>query len=154
MNLEKLNLSEKEILDWLAEKCLTYNINIGFGYAIKEGILGRNKYVIMSDSGEILTDYTDIFEGGIYDGKSEESTASELGSPAKIARKILEDAPVYTKDNHSRLHPPKNYSDTRNLASLSTRFGAYVVDTIIGSIILFVILFAAYLPFSTKETVT
>jgi predicted amidohydrolase len=60
MNLEKLNLSEKEILDWLAEKCLTYNINIGFGYAIKEGILGRNKYVIMSDSGEILTDYIKI----------------------------------------------------------------------------------------------
>ncbi len=44
-----------------------------------------------SDIREITSDYGDIFENGMENGKAEDAVAAELGSPAKIARTILED---------------------------------------------------------------
>lgn len=98
---------------------------------------------------EILNDYNDIFGNGIYDGKTEEETAIELGSPAKIARKILEDTP----EKQFKSNADKSYTDTRNLASMSSRFGAFAIDTIIGTIILVIIMAAAYIPFLNQERV-
>lgn len=44
-----------------------------------------------SDIKEITSDYGDIFDNSVANGKSEEEVAKEIGSPAKIARTILED---------------------------------------------------------------
>ena len=60
MNIEKLNLSEEEIFNWLKEKCINYNINIGLGYAIKIDEKGQNKYVIISNKGEVILNYSKI----------------------------------------------------------------------------------------------
>jgi uncharacterized RDD family membrane protein YckC len=103
---------------------------------------------------EILNDYNDIFDNSIYDGKTEESTSSELGSPAKIARKILEDTPVYIPEKESKFKAKNADTDTRNLASIPNRFAAFAIDTIIGAIILVVIMAAAYVPLLTQEQTT
>ncbi len=44
-----------------------------------------------ADIREITSDYADIFDNGVAEGKTEEETAAGIGSPAKIARTILED---------------------------------------------------------------
>lgn len=103
---------------------------------------------------EILNDYDDIFENSIYEGKTEEAVVLELGSPAKIARKILDDAPILEKENVYKLQINKGSKAAANTASLSSRFGAYVLDSIIGSIIILAIIFSAYLPFSKMDMVT
>lgn len=103
---------------------------------------------------EILKDYNDIFDNSIYDGKTEESTLSELGSPAKISRKILEDTPAYIPEKQSKSKANIAYADTRNLASIPKRFAAFAIDTIIGTVVLLTLFISAYLPFSTKEAVT
>jgi uncharacterized RDD family membrane protein YckC len=51
-----------------------------------------NGKLSQSDVGEILSDYGDLFEGAAAEGKSEEETAAKIGSPARIARTILEDS--------------------------------------------------------------
>jgi uncharacterized RDD family membrane protein YckC len=105
---------------------------------------------------EILTDYNDIFESYTYDEKSDESTTLELGSPAKIARKILEDTPIYIHGQENQFKPQVNKvnTNTKDLASISKRFVAFAMDTIVGTLILAIILFTAFLPFSTREMVT
>lgn len=103
---------------------------------------------------EIIADYSDIFNSGISEGKSEESTSSELGSPAKISRRILEDAPTYTGEKHNRFSTNRKNLYTGNLASLLKRFGAYIVDNLIGSLVLAAIIALILLPFSTHEMVT
>lgn len=60
MNIENLDLTEDEIINWIKEKCLKYNINIGVGYAIKIDKKGKNKYAIISKKGEVLLNYTKI----------------------------------------------------------------------------------------------
>jgi uncharacterized RDD family membrane protein YckC len=108
----------------------------------------------LDEINEILNDYNDIFENSIYDGKTEECSALELGSPAKIARKILEDAPAYIPEKQSKSKPNNVYTDTIMLASISNRFAAFAVDTIIGAIILIVIMTVAYVPFLSQEQTT
>lgn len=102
----------------------------------------------------IIADYRDIFDSGISDGKSEETISLEIGSPAKIARRILDDEPLHTHERQYRFPINKKCINTQNLASLLRRFGAYVIDTLIGSILLAAVLLAAFLPFSTHEIVT
>lgn len=54
------------------------------------------------DLNEITADYADIFENGMADGKSEERIAEEIGSPAKVARTILEDGPLGERGGDTR----------------------------------------------------
>lgn len=54
------------------------------------------------DLNEITADYADIFENGIASGKSEERIAEEIGSPAKVARTILEDGPQGERGGDAR----------------------------------------------------
>ena len=55
MNIDKLILSEEEIINWFKYKAIKNNINIGFGYAIKEGTKGINKFAIVSKDGCITS---------------------------------------------------------------------------------------------------
>lgn len=59
-NIDKLILSEEEIINWFKDKAIENNINIGFGYGIKEGTKGINKFAIVSKEGALLVNYIKI----------------------------------------------------------------------------------------------
>jgi omega-amidase len=60
MNINKLLLSEEEIISWIKKVAIDNNINIGLGFAIKVDEKGKNKYVIVSKQGKVLTMYIKI----------------------------------------------------------------------------------------------
>lgn len=60
MNINKLFLSEEQIINWIKESAVKNNINIGLGFAIKADEKGMNKYVIISKEGKVLGKYTKI----------------------------------------------------------------------------------------------
>lgn len=128
-----------------------------------------------SDIREITSDYGDIFANGAENGKSEEDVAAELGSPARIARTILEDNNAgdgsaggaafhrsggdreYTdfqkniNEKTSKLfdkviEPDRNV-DVGSLASMSRRLGAYVIDGVLLGIVGMGAIFALLAPF-------
>lgn len=60
MNINKLLLSEEQIINWLKKAAINSNINVGIGFAIKADEKGMNKYVIVSKEGKVLAKYTKI----------------------------------------------------------------------------------------------
>lgn len=60
MNLDSLILEEEDVLMWIKNQAKKYKICIGLGYAVKKKDKGDNKYVIVSDEGEILVNYKKI----------------------------------------------------------------------------------------------
>jgi len=134
-----------------------------------------------SDIEEITADYNDIFDNAISDGKSEDDIAKEIGSPAKIARTILEDGNSTDTTRTSRLpntieidsgknkgnreytdfqkninektsnmfdkvvEPDRNVN-INNLASMSSRLGAYLIDGIILGVITIGIALVLFAP--------
>lgn len=97
-----------------------------------------------ADINEVLLDYRDIFDSGIAEGRSEDDISEEIGSPASIARTILSD-----------IARPKNspMGDISNLASMSKRLGAYIIDTVsCGFIILLIFLTFTFPYFSVVKT--
>lgn len=77
------------------------------------------------DVSEVISDYSDIFENGLIEGKSETDIADELGSPAIISRTILEDS---NNRYNSTVAKQTINKDTSNLATMSKRLGAYIID--------------------------
>ena len=93
---------------------------------------------------EIISDYRDVFDSGKSEGKNEDEISDEIGSPANIARTILEDI----SKNSSNPSSFKNIkSDTSNLAPMSKRLGAYVIDTFVTSLVFAMLFFATTVPF-------
>jgi uncharacterized RDD family membrane protein YckC len=93
---------------------------------------------------EIISDYGDVFDNGKSEGKNENEISDEIGSPASIARTILED--ISKSIGYSGSF--KNIkSDTSNLAPMSKRVGAYIIDTFVTSLLLAIMLFATFVPF-------
>lgn len=60
MNIDKLILTEEEIINWMKEIAINSRINIGLGFAIKVDERGKNRYIIISKEGEVLVKYTKI----------------------------------------------------------------------------------------------
>lgn len=60
MDINKLLLSEEQIINWIKPLAINNNINIGLGFSIKVDEKGKNKYAIVSKSGDILAIYTKI----------------------------------------------------------------------------------------------
>lgn len=60
MDVNKLLLSEEQIINWIKQLAIDNNINIGLGFAIKVDKKGKNKYTIISKNGDILAMYTKI----------------------------------------------------------------------------------------------
>jgi omega-amidase len=60
MDIEKLILSEEEIINWIAKVAVERNIHIGLGFATKKDRKGNNKYIIISNEGKVLARYTKI----------------------------------------------------------------------------------------------
>ena len=58
MDVQKLFLLEEEIISWVKNVAIHNNINIGLGFAIKVDEKGENKYVFVSNEGEVLVNYT------------------------------------------------------------------------------------------------
>lgn len=122
------------------------------------------------DIWEITSDYGDIFDNGTANGKSEEEVAGEIGSPAKIARTILEDGPGCGGAAGEKGPDPsgaagkREYSDfqkninektsriidkvtepDRNvrieaLAPMARRLWAYIIDSLLGGSLLLIFL--------------
>ncbi len=129
-----------------------------------------------SDIVEILTDYGDIFHNGVAEGKSEDEIAGEIGSPAKVARTILEDGidaagrarseekksgsasdgREYTdfqkniNEKTSRIFDkviePDRNVQIETLAPMSRRLGAYVIDSILLGVVGIGVLVALFIP--------
>ncbi len=102
-----------------------------------------------TDLEEILSDYGDIFDNGFLEGKSEKDISEEIGSPAAISRTILDDI----GNNHSFNSEPIS-TDISNLAPMSKRLGAYIIDTFIIALFFSIILFVSTFSFheTTKTT--
>lgn len=116
-----------------------------------------------ADIREITSDYGDIFDNGTAGGKSEEDVASEIGSPAKIARTILEDGQEkreYTgfqkniNEKMSIITEPDGRVEIGSLAPMSRRLGAYIIDCLaIGAIaVVLVIILMIPLSFASYHT--
>lgn len=70
MNIDKLLLSEDEIINWIKNIAISNKINIGIGVAIKVDEKGKNKYIIISKEGEVLVNYAKMHPFS-YGGESE-----------------------------------------------------------------------------------
>lgn len=103
------------------------------------------------DINEVLSDYSDIFDNGRIEGKSDDEISNEIGSPASISRTILDDA---NNDYNSFGSDQFTKTDTSNLAPMSKRVGAYIIDNISISLIISIILIIAFHPFYSISTVT
>ena len=115
-----------------------------------------------SDISEITSDYGDIFDNSVENGKSEEEIAKEIGSPAKIARTILEDGidkgereytdfqkniNEKTSKIFDKVIDPDQNVQIEMLASMSRRLGAYVIDSILLGVVTLGGLLALFAPF-------
>lgn len=70
MDVDKLVLSEEEIIKWISHIAVNNRINIGLGFAVKVDEKGKNKYVIVSEDGKVLALYTKIHPFS-YSGEDE-----------------------------------------------------------------------------------
>ena len=70
MDINKLLLSEEQIINWIKPLAIDNNISIGLGFAIKVDEKGKNKYTIVSNKGDILAMYTKIHPFS-YSGEDE-----------------------------------------------------------------------------------
>lgn len=107
-----------------------------------------------SDIREIASDYGDIFDNGAQNGKREENIAEEIGSPARIARTIMEDGidagrttgyanrgreytdfqkniNQKTSKIFDKVIEPDQNAEIEKLAPMSRRLGAYIIDSIL-----------------------
>lgn len=85
------------------------------------------------DISEITSDYGDIFDNNTGNGKSEEETAAEIGSPARIARTILEDG-AERKIFDKVIEPDQNV-EIGKLAPMCLRLGAYIIDGVLLGVV-------------------
>lgn len=148
---------------------------IEFLRELENGLDGR---LPESDMKEILSDYRDIFENGMANGKGEEDIAAEIGSPGRIARTILEDGlNEGNAGNRSGSESQREYTDFQqninektskffdkivtpdsqvkisSLAPMSRRLGAFVLDFILMGLF-FVLLFIIFLiPLGLMRTI-
>lgn len=94
----------------------------------KSEFLRELKYNLMGKVSDdelenIIMDYDEIFESGKAEGKTEEEISEMLGSPAMIAKTILDE----NSDNASKLND-ENYP----VASLGKRIIAFIIDSILS----------------------
>ena len=59
-NLAILDKHQDEIIRNIVDIAIKNDINIGLGFAIKVDSKGKNKFVMISRKGEVLSDYTKI----------------------------------------------------------------------------------------------
>lgn len=100
-----------------------------------------------SDLLEVLSDYGDIFDNGLLEGKSEEEVSQEIGSPASIARTIIDDS-AQRLDRKDQKIIKEDFSD---LAPMSKRLGAYLVDALTASLLLALLILFAFTPYTTTS---
>lgn len=60
MNIKQIGESNHESLEWFRDKAKEFDLHIGFGYVEKIGDKGINKYVIISSTGQVLSEYSKI----------------------------------------------------------------------------------------------
>lgn len=83
------------------------------------------------DLQNILMDYEEIFESNKAENKSEDETSGEIGSPAIVAKNILDD---YTYMKSSPPNIEKNYQ----IAPSGKRIIAFIMDSILSLLPLFI----------------
>lgn len=60
MDITKHAFSEEEIIKWISKIAAKNNISIGLGFGVLVDKKGLNKYVVISNNGEVLCDYNKI----------------------------------------------------------------------------------------------
>lgn len=115
------------------------------------------------DVREVLSDYGDIFAQGREDGRTDDTISAEIGSPARIARKILEECPDFegnarqytefqkninekTSRIFDRMVEPDRSVDAAQLASMGRRLGAYIIDGLCLGVVGIGLMLAMFAP--------
>lgn len=96
----------------------------------KSEFLRELKYNLMGKVSDdelenIIMDYDEIFESGKAEGKTEEEISDMLGSPALVAKAIVDESP-----NTSELNDENGYP----LAPLGKRIVAFIIDYVLSLI--------------------
>lgn len=103
------------------------------------------------DINEILSDYNDIFEEGLWENRDEDEISESIGSPAAISKAIIDDSTAHTpRDINIPVLP-----DISNLAPMSKRFLAYLIDTVVIILVFILIVMipgATFLQTSTSSS--
>jgi uncharacterized RDD family membrane protein YckC len=124
-----------------------------------------------ADIDEITSDYGDLFDNKTAGGLNEDAVAAEIGSPAKIARTILEDLSGSDgQANHRNSGGQREYTDfqkninektsklfdkivepdkhipLQELSPMSRRLGAYIIDSILLGAVFIILALALYAP--------
>lgn len=60
MDIDKHTFSEKEISNWVSKIAVRYSMNIGIGFGVIVDEKGLNKYMIVSNEGNVIADYSKI----------------------------------------------------------------------------------------------
>ncbi|MDN5276326.1 MAG: hypothetical protein PWR01_291 [Clostridiales bacterium] len=98
----------------------------------KSEFLRELKYNLMGKVSDeelenIIMDYDEIFESGKADGKAEDEISDMLGSPALVAKAILDE---YPNNNTSKMGDENTYS----VAPLGKRVVAFIIDSVLSLI--------------------
>lgn len=97
-------------------------------------------HLTKDDITEILSDYSDIFDNGIANEKSEDEIIREIGLPESISCSIIGD-----KNKDAEL-------DTLNIAPMSKRLIAYFIDGIVVTLLI-VFLYVAFSAIYERITI-
>lgn len=85
MNVSLIGESNAYTIDTIRQSAVNNNISIGFGYVDIINGKGKNRYVIIGSSGEILSNYTKIHSFAIGGECDDFSSGNTLPSPVKIS---------------------------------------------------------------------
>lgn len=101
---------------------------------LRNGLEGR---LSEQDIGEVMADYGDILESAVQEGKSEEQAAADLGSPARIARTILEGDGLKKKEQSYFRGGIQYQPFVGRFANMGRRLAAAIID---GALVFFLVL--------------
>lgn len=109
---------------------------------LKENLEGMLTPEMLKD---ILSDYESFFVSGREDGKTDDEISGELGSPAFLARSLLEEQPeIETGQQDQHLANPGRRLSAYFIDALIAVLPAFVVTSILGSTILSCFLLIMY----------
>lgn len=95
------------------------------------------------DIDEITSDYSDVFTNDGESGTAEEDTAERLGSPARIARTILEEDELKKREAAMMGIDPRYALFIKKQASMGRRLVADILDSLLQVMLVYVVLFGS-----------
>lgn len=89
MNVALTGESDNYSINTIKNAAIKNNIVVGFGYVCLNGNRGENRYVIIKNTGEILSEYTKIHSFAIGGEREDFISGNALPTPVSIARQSI-----------------------------------------------------------------